>query len=46
MEDKKKFVKPEAELLEFSGADIITLSVTTLGGENWYEDDNTERWDS
>lgn len=45
MNDKKKFIKPEAEFLQFSGEDIISLSTETLGGTNWYQDDNTEGWD-
>lgn len=28
MEEKKKYVKPEAEIIDFSSEDIITLSST------------------
>ena len=38
--DDKKFVKPEAQILDFSGEDIITYSVNeefpdTWTGEDW-----------
>ena len=35
----KKFVKPEAEVLDFSGEDIITYSVNDLYPDNWTGED-------
>lgn len=42
MDDKKKkYLKPEAEVVDYSAEDIITLSVGTQNG-NWADDDNGE----
>lgn len=41
MNEKKKYVIPEAEVLAFSGEDIITLSLDTQDGD-WTKDDNGE----
>ena len=38
MEDKKQFVKPEAEVVEFVSNDIITVSVGTTAGYDEGED--------
>lgn len=39
MKNKKEFLKPEAELVEFSNEDIITGSGVTIGDSEvpWYE---------
>ena len=45
MNDKKKkkeYVKPESEIIEFSGEDIITLSGDGLDRLWWGGDDNVE----
>ena len=45
MNDEKKFLVPEAEIVSFASEDIITLSGGTLAGNaNWYEDDNHEQF--
>ncbi len=41
MEDKKKYVKPDANVVDFVDEDIITLSLGTQNGD-WTEDDNGE----
>lgn len=41
MDEKKKFVIPEAEVTVFADADIITVSA---GLNGWDADDNTEVW--
>lgn len=41
MDEKKKYVKPEANVSEFINEDIITLSLGTQNGD-WTEDDNGE----
>ncbi len=41
MEDKKKYVKPDANVVDFADEDIITLSLGTQNG-NWADDDNGE----
>ena len=38
---KKKFIIPEAEVIEFNNNDIITLSMG-VNGLNWDDDDNGE----
>lgn len=46
MDDKKKnkkYVVPEADLVEFADEDIITASAGGAGG-TWGGDDNTEVW--
>ena len=40
-DEKKKFIIPDAEIIEFSNNDIITLSDGT-GNTDWGEDDNVE----
>lgn len=43
MNDKKKrYVIPEAELVDFANDDIITLSATNANNADWVDDDNTE----
>ena len=45
MDDKKKkYVIPEAEIIDFANDDIITLSGLLSNNANWLEDDNTEDW--
>lgn len=39
--DDKKFVVPEAEIVNYSAEDIITISA---GVNGWDNDDNTEVW--
>lgn len=39
MEEKKKFISPEIEIIKFSGEDIITVSVFQ-DNANWYLDEN------
>lgn len=39
--DDKKFVVPEAEILDFAAEDIITESA---GVNGWEYDDNVEVW--
>lgn len=45
---KKKFIIPEADIVDFANADIITLSAATqqaIDGDGlWGNDDNTEGW--
>ena len=41
MKDKKKYVKPDANVVDFVDEDIITLSLGTQNGD-WTEDDNGE----
>ena len=41
--EKKKFVYPLAEIIDFANDDIITLSGTETNG-NWETDDNSEPW--
>ena len=41
MKDKKKYVKPDATVVDIVDEDIITLSIGTQTG-NWGEDDNGE----
>ena len=44
---KKKFIIPEAEVIDFHNNDIITLSDGTqrgMDGGLWGDDDNTEGW--
>ena len=43
MDDKKKkFVIPDAEVVDFAMEDIITLSNRGMAGENWLLDDGGE----
>ena len=43
MDDKKKkFVIPDAEVVDFAMEDIITESLMGLGTLNWGDDDNKE----
>ena len=36
MDDKKKkFIMPDAEIVDFNNEDIITASVQTEGGNDW-----------
>ena len=44
MKEKKKFLIPEAELIDFANHDIITLSAADQGAY-WGDDDNCEDWD-
>ena len=45
MDDKKKkYLIPEAEVVDFKNDDIITLSARNANNINWIEDDNTEDW--
>lgn len=37
---KKKYIKPEADVLDFINEDIITTS----NNANWVNDDNMEDW--
>lgn len=44
---KKKFVNPEANVVDFANEDIITLSGATQKAMTdglWGDDDNTEAW--
>lgn len=44
---KKKYIIPEAEVVDFSKEDIITLSSATQNAMEdglWGDDDNTEGW--
>ena len=41
MNEKKKYIIPEAEVMGFVDEDIITLSLGTQNGD-WALDDNTE----
>lgn len=41
---KKKFIIPEAEVVNFDNEDIITLSNGGEAGANWLTDDNGEGW--
>lgn len=41
MNEKKKYVIPEAEITVFTNDDIITVSA---GLNGWENDDNTEVW--
>lgn len=41
MDVKKKYINPEADVVELANEDIITLSLGTQNG-NWELDDNTE----
>ena len=40
MDEEKKFIVPEAEIVDYSNDDIITTS----GAVNWQEDDGWETW--
>lgn len=40
-EKKKEFVAPEAEVVNFTNEDIITISA---GNNGWGGDNNTEVW--
>ena len=40
---KKKYVVPEAEILDFANDDIVTVSADTESG-GWNTDNNTESW--
>ena len=42
MDDKKKYVIPEAEILSFSDNDILTVSGVGEGTDDWEKDDNWE----
>ena len=42
MDDKKKYVKPEAEVVDFINEDIVTVSDNETKG--WYEDGYQEEW--
>ena len=46
MDDKKnkKYVIPEAEVIDFAKNDIITLSGADSNNGGWVGDDNTEVW--
>lgn len=45
MDDKKKkYIIPEAEVVDFNNGDIITLSAQNANNVNWIDDDNTEDW--
>lgn len=45
MDDKKKkYSIPEAEIVDFSNQDIITLSALDGNSPDWIGDDNTEDW--
>ena len=39
---KKKYVIPEAEIIDFKNEDIITLSILDQAGADWTTDDNGE----
>ena len=41
---KKKYVIPEAEIVDFTGEDIITLSSGTDNANWWGGNDNQEGW--
>ena len=46
MDDKKKkYVIPEAEVVDFNNDDIITLSAHNINNITWADDDNTEDWE-
>ena len=47
MDDKKnkKYVIPEAEIVDFAKNDIITLSGEDSNNGGWIGDDNTEVWE-
>ena len=40
MDEEKKFIVPEAEIVDFTNDDIITAS----GAVDWRLDDNWEDW--
>ena len=43
MDDKKKkFVLPEADVVDFSNEDIITASILDANNANWLEDPDGE----
>ena len=48
MDDKKKkFVIPDAEVIDFAMEDIVTISAAEQKGMTnglWGDDDNTESW--
>ena len=47
MDDKKKkFIVPDAELVDFANDDIITLSALGTGNSDWNLDDNTETFET
>ena len=41
MDEKKKYISPDAEIIDFSSDDIITLSDNGLAG---WDDGNQESW--
>lgn len=41
---KKKFIIPDAEVVDFENQDIITLSNGGEAGADWTKDDNGEGW--
>lgn len=45
MDEEKKFIVPEAEIVDYSNDDIITMSGVGLAGvDDWRNDDNWETW--
>ena len=45
MDDKKKkFVIPDAEVVDFAMEDIVTISAMAANNAAWDGDDNTEDW--
>ena len=45
MEEKKKYIIPTIEIVEFIDKDIITVSLGEQNG-NWEDDDNGEHFGS
>lgn len=42
MDEKKQYVKPQADIIDFVKEDIITVSGNETKG--WYEDGYQEEW--
>ena len=43
MDEEKKFIVPEAEIVDYTNDDIITLSGAGDGTNDWAQD-NAETW--
>ena len=44
MDDKKKYVKPVAETVDFEAGDIITYSTHGTAPDDWNETPGAEDW--
>lgn len=44
MDDKKRFVKPVAESIDFDTSDIITYSTRGTAPDDWEETPGAEDW--